>query len=56
VQYNNSADELITNVRLNLIHAPLSDVFLVYNERRNLALDTLLDRVIAAKVTRLFAF
>ena len=56
VQYNNSTDELITNVRLNLIHAPLSDIFLVYTERRNLALDTLLDRVITAKVTRLFAF
>ena len=37
VQYNQSADELSTNVRFNLIHAPLSDVFLVYSERRNFA-------------------
>ncbi|MCY4571375.1 MAG: hypothetical protein OXF01_01130 [Gemmatimonadetes bacterium] len=35
VQYNESADELQTHVRLNLIHAPLSDLFLVYSERRN---------------------
>jgi hypothetical protein len=56
VQYNNSTDELVTNVRLNLIHAPLSDIFLVYSERRNVRLDLLLDRVVTAKVTRLFAF
>jgi hypothetical protein len=56
VQYNNSSDELVTNVRLNLIHAPLSDIFLVYSERRNLRLNLLLDRVITGKVTRLFAF
>ncbi len=56
VQYNNSVDELVTNVRINLIHAPLSDVFLVYTERRNIRLDLLLDRVITAKVTKLFAF
>jgi hypothetical protein len=56
VQYNNSIDELVTNLRINLIHAPLSDVFLVYTERRNIRLDLLLDRVITAKVTRLLAF
>jgi hypothetical protein len=56
VQYNNSVDELITNMRINLIHAPLSDVFLVYTERRNMRLDQTLDRTITAKVTRLFAF
>ena len=36
VQYNQSSDELFTNVRFNLIHAPLSDLFLVYSERRDL--------------------
>ncbi len=56
VQYNNSADEVVTNLRLNLIHAPLSDVFLVYSERRNVRTHILLDRVLTAKVTKLFAF
>jgi hypothetical protein len=56
VQYNSSADEVITNVRFNLIHAPLSDVFLVYSERRNTRTNTLLDRVLTAKMTKLFAF
>ncbi len=56
VQYNNSANEIITNLRLNLIHAPLSDVFLVYSERRNIRTDVLLDRLLTVKVTKLFAF
>jgi len=61
VQYNRAADELIANVRFNLIHAPLSDIFIVYTERRDLAdtpraLGTLLDRVVTLKVTRLFGF
>jgi len=56
VQYNTSSEELVTNVRFNLIHAPLSDVFLVYTERRNVDSGTVMDRVVTAKVTRLFAF
>jgi hypothetical protein len=52
----------VTNVRLNYIHAPLSDLFLVYSERRDLrpessgVSDVLLDRRITLKATKLFAF
>ena len=60
VQYNESAGELQTNVRFNLIHAPLSDLFLVYSERRDASPDpgasTLIDRAITLKVTKLLAF
>ncbi len=59
VQYNRSADELVTNLRLNVIHAPLSDIFLVFTERRDLAPgvgDRVIDRVLTAKVTKLFSF
>ena len=60
VQYNESADELQTNVRFNLIHAPLSDLFLVYSERRNPTPDdgdaALIDRAITLKFTKLLAF
>ena len=60
VQYNESADELQTNVRFNLIHAPLSDLFLVYSERRDLNPDTgdpaLIDRAVTLKFTKLLAF
>jgi hypothetical protein len=56
VQYNTSSEELVTNVRFNLIHAPLSDLFLVYTERRDVANGILLDRVLTAKMTKLLSF
>jgi hypothetical protein len=59
VQYNQQTEELISNVRFNLIHAPLSDLFLVYTERRSLAhgvREPVLERGITLKVTKLFAF
>jgi len=56
VQYNSQSSQLVTNVRLNWIYAPLSDVFLVYQERQDLTNRVTLDRVVTAKVTRLFAF
>ena len=56
VQYNGVTEELITNVRLNYIHAPLSDLFLVYTERRDTRTGTVLDRQFAAKLTKLWSF
>jgi hypothetical protein len=59
VQYNQSTQELIGNARINLIHAPLSDLFLVYTERRSLATGaaaTPQERGITLKVTKLLAF
>lgn len=34
VQYNSETNELSTNLRLNFIHSPGSDLFLVYNDSR----------------------
>lgn len=56
VQYNQSTDELITNLRLNFIHAPNSDLFVVYTERRSLEEHRALDRSITVKVTKLLVF
>ena len=59
VQYNESTEELVTNVRFNLIHAPLSDIFLVFTERRSLAdgvTSAVLERGITLKGTKLLAF
>ncbi|OGU10151.1 MAG: hypothetical protein A2W29_05290 [Gemmatimonadetes bacterium RBG_16_66_8] len=56
VQYNADADQVVTNVRVNFIHAPLSDFFLVFTERRDVLADVVLERVITAKFTKLFAF
>ncbi len=56
VQYNRATEQVITNVRLNVIHAPLSDVFLVFSERRDATAGAVLERALTLKVTRLFAF
>lgn len=56
VQYNEASQELVTNIRLNWIHAPLSDLFIVLTERRSTELDTVLDRFITLKFTKLLSF
>jgi len=56
VQYNAETEEVFSNVRLNLIHAPLSDLFLVYTERRSADGGDVIDRLLSFKVTKLFAF
>jgi hypothetical protein len=56
LQYNSDARQWSSNVRFNVIHRPLSDIFLVYNERRESRTGDLLDRAVVAKVTYLIAF
>jgi hypothetical protein len=56
VQYNALTGEVVTNVRLNYIHAPLSDLFLVYTERRDRTGATPTDRLVSFKVTKALAF
>lgn len=56
VQYNEATEELITNVRLNWIHAPLSDLYLVLTERRDTAAGEVLERLLSLKVTKLISF
>jgi Domain of unknown function (DUF5916)/Carbohydrate family 9 binding domain-like len=56
LQYNNDARQWSSNVRLNIIHRPLSDIFLVYNERRDSRSGDMIDRALVAKMTYLFAF
>ena len=55
VQYNNTFGEWSSNIRFNFIHRPLSDFFLVYNERRDDA-GRRLDRALIAKFTYLLDF
>jgi hypothetical protein len=54
VQYNSDARTWSSNIRFNVIHRPLSDFFLVYNERRNSLTGDLQDRSLIAKVTYMF--
>jgi hypothetical protein len=58
VQYNQALEQVVTNLRLNLIHAPLSDLFLVFTERRGVggAESGVLERFLTAKVTKMVAF
>lgn len=56
LQYNADIDEIITNVRVNFVHAPLSDLFLLYTERRPAGGGEVLEWFLTLKVTRLLAF
>ncbi len=57
VQYNADADQVVTNLRVNFIHAPLSHFFLVLTERRDVRPGgKVLERFVTAKLTKLFAF
>ena len=56
VQYNSDTRQWSSNVRFNIIHRPLSDVFIVYNERQDDRTGALIDRAVIAKVTYLMAF
>jgi hypothetical protein len=56
VQYNTSTEEAVTNIRLNFIHSPLSDLFLVYSERRDVEDGLILERGLTIKATKLFSF
>ncbi|MDE3154497.1 MAG: carbohydrate binding family 9 domain-containing protein [Acidobacteriota bacterium] len=56
VQYNTDARELSANVRFDILYRPLSDFFLVYNDRRDSTTGALIDRALIAKMTYLMAF
>jgi hypothetical protein len=56
VQYNTQARAFVTNARVNLRYGPLSDVFLVYTERRATNSGVRNERSVALKMTRMAAF
>ncbi|TVR62854.1 MAG: hypothetical protein EA422_10625 [Gemmatimonadales bacterium] len=55
VQYNAAADEIVTSLRLNYIHAPLSDFYVTFTERRSREGVGPEERVLAIKLTRTLA-
>ena len=56
LQYNTDSQQWSSNLRFNVIHRPLSDFFVVYNERRDERTGALIDRALIAKITYLVAF
>ena len=56
VQYNSESDQWSSNIRFNVIHRPLSDLFVVYNDRRDAAAGGgVLDRAMIVKLTYMIA-
>ena len=55
IQFNSITDEWDTNIRFNLIHRPLSDFFIVLNDRRHV-MGGPNDRALIAKYTVLVDF
>ena len=56
LQYNTDTNQFSSNIRFNIIHRPLSDFFVVYNDRRDSTTGFQLDRAVVAKVTYLLSF
>ncbi len=56
IQHNAAVKEMISNIRFDFIHSPLSDLFVVYTERRSTEGLGVLDRVFTVKVTKMFEF
>jgi hypothetical protein len=56
LQYNADTHQVSSNLRFNFIHHPLSDIYVVYNDRRETTGGQLLERAFIVKVTNLFTF
>ena len=56
LQYNLELERLSTNLRFKVMHRPLSDLFVVYNENRSSLTGDLMDRSIIVKFNYLFDF
>ena len=56
LQYNRDLRQFNANVRFNLIHHPLSDLYVVYNEQRFTDVDTPAGRGLIVKFTQMMSF
>ena len=56
VQYNADTHQIKSNIRFNITHHPLSDVYFVYNDTRNSTTGELIGREFIVKFTNLFNF
>ncbi len=55
-QYNADRRQVSSNIRFNIIHHPLSDFFIVYNDLRDSQTGQVLERAVILKLTNLFNF
>jgi hypothetical protein len=56
LQYNSDRKQVTSNIRFNFIHRPLSDLFLVFNEAREVSGARRTDRALTIKYTHMIAF
>jgi len=56
VQYRTDVKQFSANIRFNLIHRPLSDLFVVYNGQQYPDRDVAAGRAVVVKYTHMFAF
>ena len=56
LQYNADTRQVSSNIRFNVIHHPLSDLYLVYNDRRDTTNGQLVERAFIIKLTNLLNF
>jgi hypothetical protein len=56
IQYNSDTGKISSNIRFNLIHRPLSDLFIVFNDQREVTGQRLEDRGLVVKYTHLIDF
>ena len=56
LQYNATTNQFSANTRFNIIHRPLSDLYVVYNEQRDTSSGGVLARGVVLKLTNLFDF
>ena len=56
VQYNSTTHEVSSNIRFKFNYRPLSDFFVVYNDRRDTLNGLPVDRTLIVKFTRLLSF
>ena len=55
MQYNSTTREVLSNIRFNVVHHPLSDLYVVYNEGHPTT-GAPVSRSVAVKLTQMFAF
>lgn len=53
VQYNSLAGQVNSNIRFNLIHHPLSDLYVVYSDNRDRRTGDLLGKAVSIKFTQM---
>lgn len=56
LQYNADTQLFSSNIRLDILHRPLSNLYVVYNDTRDTAVGTLRERAFVVKLTNLFDF